>query len=67
MVFFLGTYPCQRITYFSDGSDPICCTMRSAVYSCTSPVGLFERLRLPGGDVGTSNAELVCGRVHVWL
>lgn len=57
--------PNQQTTFFRDGSDPVCCSMRSTVYSRLSAIGLLEKLRLLNEYGGTSQAELACG-VRVW-
>lgn len=60
MISSLEVYPFQHPTYFRDGPDPMCRSVRSTVY--LSPTArLLERLRLLDGDIGTSEAEFAWG------
>lgn len=66
MVSFLGVYLYYETMYFRDGSDPMCCTLGLTVYSHSSAVWIFARLRLLSGDIRISEAEFACYCVRVW-
>lgn len=66
MVFPSEVYPYQQTMYFRDKPDLMCRNKRSTVYSRTSAVALFERLRLLDGNVSTSKTEFTLGFVRAW-
>lgn len=54
-------FPYQRTTYFRDGLDLVCRTMRSTVYYRSSAAEFLERLRLLNVDGGTFEVEFAFG------
>lgn len=58
--------PVPRTTYFRNGPNSMCRTMRWTVYSLLSVDGLFKKLRLLDRNIATSEAEFTCHRMRVW-
>lgn len=53
MVHSSGVYTQLQTTYFNDSLNPMCCAVRSTVYSRSFKDGLLKRVRLLDRDIGT--------------
>lgn len=61
----IEVYSYHQTTYFSNGLDQTCCTMRLTFNSRSCTVRILKIDCLLDGAVDTSEAEFACDSVHV--